>query len=220
MTLRSLASNGNCGRVDGVIAIVKLSLLRSCKVLCMRKFPCLVILTISTFSLHVAAENMVGKVKKAVDRSTLNQPGSKPFHLKADIRPSFERDKESGRNAEVEIWWESPNKWRREIRSTDFRQIEIFNNNHDWQKNDGDFFPEWLRETAVQLINPLPSSNEVLEHVKTAESKSLFGQQTNIEWTATTGTTEVRNIQRYVVALHPSTGLLLYTYGFGWGRGI
>jgi hypothetical protein len=111
----------------------------------------------------------------------------------------------------------SETRQRHEIRSTDFHQIEIFNNTHDWQKNDGDFFPEWLRETAVQLINPLPSSSEVLEHVKTTESKNLFGQQTNIEWTATTGTAEVRKIQRYVIALQPSTGLLLYTYGFGWG---
>ena len=140
-----------------------------CKVLCMRKVL-LVILIISTFSLHVVADNLVGKVRKAVERSTLNQPGSKPFHLKAAISPSFERDKDIGRDAEAEMWWKSPNQWRREIRSRDFCQIEIFNHNQDWQKNDGDFFPEWLRETAVQLINPLPSSNEVFEHVKTAES--------------------------------------------------
>jgi hypothetical protein len=183
----------------------------------MRKSLCLLILSWLSFSLHAVGENTVGKVRKAVERSTLNQPGTKPFHLKAIISPSFERDKDNGRNAEVELWWVSPNQWRREIRSKDFRQIEIFNNNHDWQKNEGDFFPEWLRETAVQLINPLPNLDEVLEQVKTAESRNLFGQQTEIEWTATTGTAEVRNIQRFVIALQPSTGLLLNTYGFGWG---
>jgi len=168
-------------------------------------------------SVPAIAENMAGKVKQAVDRSTLNQPGTKPFHLKATIRPSLERDKDSGRNADVEIWWASTNQWRREIRSSDFQQVEIFANNRDWQKNQGDFFPEWLRETAVQIINPLPSPAEVLERVKTAESKDLFGRQINIEWTATTGTADVRNIQRFGLALQPSTGLLLYTYGFGWG---
>jgi hypothetical protein len=160
---------------------------------------------------------MADKVRKAVERSTLNQPGTKPFHLKASIAPSFERDKNSGRNGEVEVWWASPNQWRREVRCTDFRQVEIFNNNQDWQKNTGDYFPEWLRETAVQLINPLPTMNSVLEHIKTAETKNFFPGQTNIEWSTTTGTAEVRNIQRYAVALQPSTGLLLYTYGFGWG---
>jgi hypothetical protein len=183
----------------------------------MRKVLCIAILTLSIFSLHAIAENMVGKVRKAVEHSTLNQPGTKPFHLKATINPSFERDKDSGRNGEVEIWWASPNQWRREIRSPGFHQLEVFSNNHDWQKNEGDYFPEWLRETVVQLINPLPSSDEVLGHVKAAETKHLFTGQTNIEWTSTTGTAEVRNIQRFGVALQPSTGLLLYTYGVGWG---
>src|SRR5215469_2232439 len=183
----------------------------------MGKAVSLLLVSVWVLSLHAVGENMVGKVRKAVERSTLNQPGTKPFHLKATVNPSFERDKDSGRIAQVEIWWVSPVQWRSEIRSADFHQIEVFNNNRDWQKNEGDFYPEWLRETVVQLINPLPSLNEVLEHVKTAESRNLFGRQINIEWTATTGTAEVRNIQRFAVALQPSSGLLLYTYGFGWG---
>jgi len=188
-----------------------------CTVLRMRELFCIGIFAISIFSLPAVAENMAGKVRKAIERGTLNQAGTKPFHLKATITPSFERDKDTGRNGTVEIWWASPNQWKREIRSPDFHQVEIFSNDHDWQKNEGEYFPEWLRETAVQLINPLPSADEVLEHVKTAETKNYFAGQTNIEWTVTTGTVEVRNIQRFIVALQPSTGLLLYTYGFGWG---
>jgi hypothetical protein len=162
------------------------------------------------------AEDMAGKVKKAVERSTLNQPGTKPFHLKAVLAPSFERDKDSGRSGNIEIRWASPSQWKREILSPQFHQIEIVSNGRDWQKNEGDYFPEWLRETAVQLVNPVPELDQVLDHVKTAENRNFMGQ-INIDWTATTGTTEVRNIQRFSVALEPSTGLLLYTYGFGWG---
>jgi len=162
------------------------------------------------------AEDMTGKVKKAVERSTLNQPGTKPFHLKAVLAPSFERDKGSSRSGSIEMWWASPSQWKREIQSPEFHQIEIVCNGRDWQKNEGDYFPEWLRETAVQLINPLPELDQVLDHVKTAESRNFPGQ-INIDWSATTGTTEVRNIQRFSVALEPITGLLLYTYGFGWG---
>jgi hypothetical protein len=162
------------------------------------------------------AEDLSRQVRKAVERSTLNQPGTKPFHLKAVLAPSFERDKESGRSGEVEIWWTSPSQWKREIRSPEFHQIEIVSNGHDWQKHEGDYFPEWLRETAVQLINPLPDPEQVLEHVKTADESKLMGQ-IHLAWTATTGTTEVKNIQRFSVALRSSTGLLLYTYGFGWG---
>ena len=162
------------------------------------------------------AEDMTGKVKKAVERSTLNQPGTKPFHLKAVLAPSFERDKGSDRSGNIEIWWASPSQWKREIRSPEFHQIEIVSNGRDWQKNEGDYFPEWLRETAVQLVNPLPELDQVLDHVETAENRNFMGQ-INIDWSATTGTAEARNIQRYSVGLELKTGLLLYTYGFGWG---
>src|SRR4029077_10293645 len=98
----------------------------------------------------------VGAVKKAVERSTLNQPGTKPFHLKAALAPSRERDKDSGRSGEVEIWWASPTQWKHEVRSPEFHQIDIVNGSHEWQKSDGEYFPEWLREVAVALIEPVP----------------------------------------------------------------
>jgi hypothetical protein len=41
-------------------------------------------------------------------------------------------------------------------------------------------------------------------------------EQTNIDWVKTTGTAEVRNIQRFSVALWDD-GSLFYTSGFGWG---
>jgi hypothetical protein len=63
-------------------------------------------------------------VKKAVEKSTLDQPGTRPFHLKAAYAPSFERNKHSYREGEVEIWWESPTRWHREVRSPDFHQID------------------------------------------------------------------------------------------------
>lgn len=71
------------------------------------------------------AEDLTGQVKKAVEKITLDQPGTKPFHLKAEYAPSFERDKDSRRTGEVEIWWESPTHWRRAVRSPEFRQIAI-----------------------------------------------------------------------------------------------
>jgi hypothetical protein len=162
------------------------------------------------------AENLVKEVKKAVENSTLDQAGTKPFHLKATLAPSFDRDKAAGLAGEVEIWWASPTKWKREVRSPEFHGIEIVDGARDWQKNEGDYFPEWLRETAVELIKPVPPLEEVLERVKTAEVRHLMGQ-TNVDWTTVTGTAEVRNILRSYVALRDSTGMLLYAGGFGWG---
>jgi hypothetical protein len=91
------------------------------------------------------AEDLAKEVKKAVERSTLDQPGTRPFHLRAALAPSFERDKESGRTGEVEIWWASPTQWKREVRSPEFHRIEIVDGTHVWQKNEGDYFPEWLQ---------------------------------------------------------------------------
>jgi hypothetical protein len=183
----------------------------------MRRLCWLLLLT-SIFLWHVAlAEDLSGKVKKAVERSTLDQPGTKPFHLKATIAPSFERDKDSGRSGEVEIWWVSPTRWKRDVRSPQFHQVEVMNDGHEWQKNEGDYFPEWLRRTAAELIRPIPPLDDVLIHVKTAEVKNLFGRQINIDWVTNTGTAEVHNIMRCSVALSGMTGDLLYADGFGWG---
>ncbi len=162
------------------------------------------------------AGTLVEDVKKAVERGTLDQAGTKPFHLRAVLAPSFERDKDSGRTGEVEIWWASPTQWKREVRSPEFHQIEIVDGARDWQKNEGDYFPEWLRETAVELVKPVPPLDEVLEHVKEAEVRPI-GPMTNINWVTTSGTAEVKNILRSWVALQNSTGLLLYAGGFGWG---
>ncbi len=108
------------------------------------------------------AEDLKGRVKKAVAKSTLDQPGTKPFHLKAVLAPSRERDNGSGRTGTVEIWWRSPSEWRREVSCPIFHQMQVVNGDHVWQKNDGDYFPNWLRQTAVELIDPLPRLQEAL----------------------------------------------------------
>jgi hypothetical protein len=100
------------------------------------------------------------------------------------------------------------------VRSPEFHQIEIVDGGHDWQKSEGNYFPQWLRETAVELIRPVPLE-QVLEQMKTAEVHQMMGQ-INISWITTTGTAEVRNIRRGVVALGEKSGLL-YAVGFGWG---
>jgi hypothetical protein len=162
------------------------------------------------------AENLVKEVKQSVAKSTLDQPGTKPFHLKATLGPSFERDKDAGRTGLVEIWWASPTQWKREVRSPEFHQIEVVDSGHDWQKNEGDYFPEWLRETAIELIKPVPPIDQVVEEVKTAEVRRM-GPMTNLSWTTATGTAEVRNISRSWIAWQSSNGVLLYAGGFGWG---
>jgi hypothetical protein len=165
---------------------------------------------------ETSAEDLSTKVRKAVEKSTLDQPGTKPFHLKATYAPSLERDKDSRRTGEVEIWWKSPTQWRREVRSPEFHQVAIMDGAHEWQKNDGDYFPEWLRELAVALVRPVPLSFDVLaERVKSAEVKSLMGQ-TNVNWDPTTAFDNEQANGGGNLALDKNC-TLLYTGGPGWG---
>jgi hypothetical protein len=73
------------------------------------------------------AQDGLSLVKDAAKKSTLDQPGTHPFHLRAVLAPSFPRDAGSGRSGEIEIWWQAPGVYRREIRSAGFHQVEIVN---------------------------------------------------------------------------------------------
>ena len=162
------------------------------------------------------ADDLAKAIQKAAERSTLDQPGTKPFHLKATVAPTFERDKDTGRTGEIEIWWASPTEWKREVRSPDFHQIAITNGDREWQKNEGNYFPEWLREAAIELVKPVPPLDQVLEKAKESDIRRI-GPMTNLSWETPSGTAEVPNILRSWVALQNNTGLLLYAGGIGWG---
>jgi hypothetical protein len=172
--------------------------------------------TLYTVPIH--AEDLRGPVKNAIEKSTLDQPGTKPFHLKAIYAPSNERDKDSHRAGEIEIWWQSPTKWRREVRSPEFHQIEIVDGAHQWQKNDGDYFPDWLRELAQAIVRPVPLSTDVLlQRVKSAEVKHMpMVKQTNIEWDKTVGFGDEQSNGKGHIALMDETDLIFYTGGPGW----
>ena len=161
------------------------------------------------------AEDPEKLVRKAVERSTLNQIGTKPFHLKALIAPSFERDRESNRTGEVEIWWASPTQWKREVYSPEFHQIAIVNGGREWQKNEGEYFPEWLRETCVALIEPVPYLQDVLAKVRDADAKNMLGM-VHFSWTEMSTDGNVEKGMGAGLAIQQSTGLLLYGSGLGW----
>jgi hypothetical protein len=166
--------------------------------------------------ISIHAEDLPERVKKAVQQTTLDQPGTEPFHLKATYSPSFERDKDSHRTGEIEIWWESPTKWRREVSSPEFHQIAIMDGTHQWQKNDGDYFPNWLRELAQAIVQPIPLPTDVLlQRVKTAEVRILAGQ-TNLDWNQTSGFADAQSNGKGHMALMNQTGLLFFSGGLGW----
>jgi hypothetical protein len=174
---------------------------------------------VPTFALHGQTDDLVGKVKTALEKSTLDQPGAKPFHLRASFAPSFDRYKGSHRTGEIEIWWQSPNHWRRELRSPEFHQIAIVDGDHQWQKNDGEYFPDWLRQLATAIVRPVPLSMDVLlKRINTAEVRHLMNQ-TNFNWDPTTGLGDEQANGKGYLALNDRTGLLLYAGGPGFSGG-
>lgn len=166
----------------------------------------------------VFAEDISGAVRKAVEQSTLDEEGTRPFHLHARVAPSLDRDKSSGRTGEVELWWQSPQHWRREVRTNGFHQVEIVNGAGDWQKNDGDYFPEWLREIAVALVRPVPiPTDQLLTRVKSAEVRHIpMSGQINVDWDqiGAPGNEQVNG--KGYLAFYEKSGMLFYTGGPGW----
>jgi len=183
----------------------------------MRKLRKVMVLVLGmlAFSVLGHADDVKKVVKKAVERCTLNQDGTKPFHLKAVLASSLDRDRGSNRTGEVEYWWASPTQWRREVRSPEFHQIAIVNRGKEWQKNEGDYFPEWLRETSVALVEPVPSLEAVLKQVDEADVLNLMGT-THFSWMimSTDGNVEKGMGAGIYVT---SAGLIESGSGLGWG---
>jgi hypothetical protein len=91
----------------------------------MRRLALVMAFFLVSLPLSMLAEDTAASVRRAVEASTLDEAGTKPFHLKASYAPSFERDQQSHRSGEIEIWWESPEKWRREVSAPGFHQVAI-----------------------------------------------------------------------------------------------
>lgn len=111
-----------------------------------------------TVSLATVAEN-------AVNQSQLTLPGSTPFHLKAKI---VEKDSPgSPYKADVEIFWVSPDKWRRTIQSPQFSQTLVLNGPEVSEQDSGDYYPFWLHDLVTAISDPLP----MLDSLKQANSR-------------------------------------------------
>lgn len=112
------------------------------------------------------------------------------------------------------------------MRSPEFHQVLVVDGGREWQKNEGEYFPEWLRELAVAIVRPVPLPMDVLlQRVKTAEVRHLRSpvttssgkpriEQININWEPTGTPGDVQSNGKGYLAL--LNGSLSYTGGPGW----
>src|SRR5579864_6564401 len=107
--------------------------------------------------LCVGATNRV-PVSKLLDqmikRSTLAEPGGKPFYLKATITDKDDQNSEFA--GAVEEYWVSLTKWRRVIKLRDFSQTRVINGDLIYEENNGDYFPATDEMLINEIVDPLP----------------------------------------------------------------
>jgi hypothetical protein len=76
----------------------------------------------------------------------LTAPGSAPFHLRASVS--------DGMDATIEIFWVSPDKWRRRIVSDGFAQTVIVNGDKVFENDSDNYFPVALSTLATAMVDP------------------------------------------------------------------
>jgi len=112
----------------------------------------------------------------AVQQSKLTLPGSKAFHLKAELLETTNPSSEY--QAKIEQYWIAPDKWRRTIESPGFSQTLIVNGSQILESDSGDYFPWWLNDLVTAINDPLPML-EVLKQSDAQVRKPSGGENAN-----------------------------------------
>ncbi len=91
--------------------------------------------------------------KKAIERSQITAPGSRPFVLKATVLEITNPANKDYR-AEIEEYWVGPEKWRRTVKTSSFSETLIVNGDKTSEQIAGDYFPNWLRTLVAGMFDP------------------------------------------------------------------
>ena len=96
-------------------------------------------------------------IDKALSKSTLAVRGGLPFHLRVSITEP--QNPASPYKGMIEEWWLSPQQWRREVSGPDgLRQTIVFSNGRQSEKDEGEYFPLWLRNFVTAIFDPVPDA--------------------------------------------------------------
>ena len=114
----------------------------------------LVLLLVAMCAGTAAADERFDKaLEKAARKSNLMEPGSAPFHVK--LVAENKRQEHPEYSVEIEMWWSSPEKWRREVRSPGFTQTSVRNGERYYEDDSSDYLPWWLDELIRALLEPV-----------------------------------------------------------------
>ncbi len=86
---------------------------------------------------------------RALQASSLTVKG-KPFHAVMDIGNTG-----TEYSGKIEVWWVNEAKFRLIIASPQFSQEKIVNAGHVFEKDKGDYYPRWLENFSLALLDPV-----------------------------------------------------------------
>lgn len=96
-------------------------------------------------------------IEKALAKASLTGPNARPFHILVNVSEPENHD--SPYVGTVEMWWISPQQWRREVTDKEgLRQTIVVTAGKKTEKDEGDYFPFWLREFVDAVTDPVPNA--------------------------------------------------------------
>jgi hypothetical protein len=97
-------------------------------------------------------------IANAVKVGSLNGDDTPPFHLRATV--SEPENSQSPYQGTIEEWWSSAATWRREVTDTEgVRQTIVVVDGKKSERDEGDYFPLWLRNFVTGLFDPVPDAD-------------------------------------------------------------
>jgi len=109
---------------------------------------------------------------KALAKSNLTGSDARPFHLRIQI--SEPENSQSPYQGSIEEWWTSKDQWRREVTATGgLHQTIVVSNGCKSEKDEGDYFPFWLRSFVSAAFEPVPEAAEFIKSGATIDQITL-----------------------------------------------
>jgi len=110
-------------------------------------------------------------VDKALAKGSLTYGDAQPFHIRVSITEP--ENPQSPYQGAIEEWWVSADQWRREVTDKDgLHQTIVVSDGKKTEKDEGDYFPLWLRNFETAIFDPIPNpaawkmNGAVIEQIK------------------------------------------------------
>lgn len=94
-------------------------------------------------------------IERALKNGSLTFGDARPFHIRLSV--SEPENPQSPYVGSIEEWWSSPEQWRREVRGKGaLHQTIVVSGGKKTEKDEGDYYPLWLRNFEVAILDPIP----------------------------------------------------------------